>query len=225
MSKSLSQQKVSIIIFLELFVGIGASVFSLFLFIVLAANIEALQVIDSFLNVLVYETRTPELTSVMQMITYLGQEALLIILVMIFLLLVIKKHGRAALVFVLIFSVGVGVNLLLKEAIGRARPTLDPLIVENFYSFPSGHAMNAFVFYTTLVLYVYRFSRSFRLTILSLVINWTIVLLVGVSRVYLGVHYVSDIFAGLIAGLWWIATALVIEKTLFIFWRRKRNTT
>ncbi|HRN96651.1 MAG TPA: phosphatase PAP2 family protein, partial [Candidatus Levybacteria bacterium] len=149
----------------------------------------------------------------------------LVLLVLVFLFLVIKKHGRDAFIFVILFGIGVCINLVLKEIIGRDRPTFDPLILEPYYSFPSGHAMNAFVFYFALVVYIYRFSRNFTFALTGLVVNTLIVLFIGISRVYLGVHYVSDVLAGFVAGLWWVATALVIDKTLFVFWRRKRNST
>ncbi len=217
--------KFPLVITLKLLLGIGASLLSLYLFLNLTVNINSIHELDVFFSILMYELRTPALNAVMLFITLLGNEILLILLITVFLFAALKKHKREALMIVVIFIIGVLINLLLKDLIARDRPVISPLLDERFYSFPSGHAMNAFVFYATLVIYVYRASRSWFLTCISLVINGTIIILVGVSRVYLGVHYLTDIIAGYIAGFWWITTALVVENSFKLLFRNKKKAT
>ncbi len=209
----------------EIMIGISVSVLSFIMFLMLAKNISSIHQIDVFMSMVVYELRTPMLTTLMLAITSLGNELLLIFLVAILLISIIRKRKREALMVILVFISGVFLNLVLKDIIGRARPDMSPLIVEPLYSFPSGHAMNAFVFYSTLILYVHRVSHNITITLVSVVINCSIILLVGISRVYLGVHYVSDVLAGFIAGFCWIAIALSVEKTLQLLWRRRQIAT
>ena len=223
--KSPPQSKISLLIIAEILIGISASVLSFFIFLKLAVNIESVHQIDVFISMLVYELRTPLLTTLMFGITALGNELILIFMVAILLISIVRRHKREAVMVVLIFLLGVFLNLLLKEIIGRARPDISPLISEQFYSFPSGHAMNAFVFYTTLILYVYRVSRSVVLTMISALINGSIIVLIGISRIYLGVHYFTDVLAGFVAGFWLISTALAVEKSLRLLWRRRKSAT
>jgi len=93
-------------------------------------------------------------------------------------------------------------NTLLKRGVARARPdALEPLIVEHGFSFPSGHALlsaTAFGIVAVLVLRS-RLPGGVRRSVAALLA--LLVLAVGVSRVYLGVHYPSDVLAGWIAGL------------------------
>lgn len=217
--------KLPLIILIQLLVGFGASMFTLYLFLELVVNLQSIQEFDVFLSLLFYESRSPELTSIMFLTTLLGHEVMLVLLVIVFLIAVLKKHKREALMIVVIFIVGVLLNLLLKEVIGRERPSIAPLLDERFYSFPSGHAMNAFVFYITVVLYIYRITRKIPLTLLSLFASGVVISLVGISRIYLGVHYLTDVIAGFIAGFWWITTSLIIEKSIYLLQSRKKRST
>lgn len=219
------QYKVPLLVIIELVVGVSASILSFLLFLKLASSIESDQQLDTIVNTLVYEWRTPLLTQVMVLITTLGNELLLILLVGIFLFSIVKKHKREAFRVMLVVLLGVIINLILKEIIGRERPTASPLMLEPLYSFPSGHSMNAFVFYSMLVLYVRRVSRSWRLTAISASVNGCIIVLIGLSRVYLGVHYLTDVLAGFLAGFCWITIALVVEKSAALLSMRRKNTT
>ncbi len=224
MKKKRSKGSLSALITLELFGGVGLSIVSFISFLVLANNIETLQQLDIYLSHLAYSFRTPELNSVMVFITLLGNEIMLFLLVSVFLILLIYKKRREAIFFLILFAVSVLANLVLKELFARARPEISPLLHEALYSFPSGHAMNSFVFYTALALYVYRFSRRIALSICVGFVCLCLVVLIGISRVYLGVHYVTDVIAGYIAGLCWIATAFAIEKSLVFFQVLRKKT-
>lgn len=104
--------------------------------------------------------------------------------------------------------------MLFKLRVQRLRPYIDPLVIEHDYSFPSGHAMTAFVFYMTLVYFVYQMTRKKLQSVLLTSAALGVIFLVDVSRVYLGVHYVSDVIGGYIAGFWWVMTVISIEKSM-----------
>ena len=129
-------------------------------------------------------------------------------------LLAARKIGTAAL---LIGSVGSGVLLssLLKGSFLRARPDLVPHLVEvQTASFPSGHAMNSAVAYLTLgaLLAGAEKSRGLRIYLMSVAIVLT--LLIGASRVYLGVHWPSDVIAGWCVGAAWAMGCSYIARAL-----------
>lgn len=216
--------RVPSLIIAELIVGITAATVSLFIFIELALNISSLQSLDSSLSHFFITLRSPLLTQLMLLITLFGNQALLVLLAFVALMLVLKEHGRDAVVFILIVGIGIAINLFMKDLIARARPDIAPLVYERFYSFPSGHAMNSFVFYTSVALYMYRNSARRALTRIIIALCGVIILLIGVSRIYLGVHYPTDVLAGLIGGFWWVATALVIEKSLHLSTRLFQRT-
>lgn len=222
--RSLSS-RISSLIVAELLIGVSLSVVSLLVFLKIAGSIQSIQRVDTLLSMWVFQLRQPLLTEMMFFITALGNELLLVFLVLVLIVSVVRRHKREAGMIVLIFGIGVILNLVLKEMIARERPIISPLIAERLYSFPSGHAMNAFVFYSTLTLYVYRVSRNWTYTLISAGVNGTIILLIGVSRIYLGVHYVSDVIAGFIAGFWWIVTALVIGKSHTVISKYRKSAT
>jgi undecaprenyl-diphosphatase len=90
---------------------------------------------------------------------------------------------------------------IIKSTVARERPeVLDPILVERGFSFPSGHATLSMVAYGILAVLVSRsyLSRGTRLAVFSVVV--ALVFLIGLSRVWLGVHYPSDVIAGWIAG-------------------------
>ena len=100
------------------------------------------------------------------------------------------------------------INAGLKAVFHRARPTLqDPFLVEQNFSFPSGHAMSVIVIYG---LVAYIFARVFSPTMARLAVTFTIVsaVAVGMSRLVLGVHYLSDVVGGWLIGFAWLAIVL-----------------
>ena len=216
--------RVPSLIVAELIIGITAATVSLFIFIELALNINALQSLDYSLSQFFITVRSPLLTQLMLVITLFGNQVLLVLLALVSLLLVLKRHGRDAVVFVLIVGIGIAINLFMKELIARARPDIAPLVYEKLYSFPSGHAMNAFVFYSSVALYMYRNSARKILTRITTAMCILIIILIGISRIYLGVHYPTDVLAGLIGGFWWVVTALVVEKSLHLYTRLFQRT-
>lgn len=156
------------------------------------------------------------LLPVMRELTNLGGPAgltLITILVAGF-LLATRKFATAALVLAATIS-GAILSNVLKDIFLRARPDIVPhLVFVDTASFPSGHAMNSAIAFLTLGALLTRTQkrRAARLYLVAIAILLT--LLVGISRVYLGVHWPSDVVAGWIVGAAWAIFCLAIARLL-----------
>lgn len=118
--------------------------------------------------------------------------------------LLIARRTRLALLVALGVSVGAIFAATLKALIGRARPDIvDHLVHETSLSFPSGHAMNSAIVYLTLAALLARSQESRTVRAYLMTVAALLTLVIGVSRVYLGVHWPSDVIAGWSIGAVW----------------------
>ncbi len=179
---------------------------------------QELRVFDSAVIGWVQSGISPNLTSFMLFMTFLGSTWTLLTVAVVSAGLMWWQKKRWEALF-LLFALGGGVlfNLLLKWSYHRERPSILRLVEEKGYSFPSGHSMASFILYGMLCIFLYMFviSRAAKVTIVTLAV--ALILLVGTSRIYLGVHYPSDVVAGYAAGGAWVAICLlglkiVVEK-------------
>jgi undecaprenyl-diphosphatase len=108
-------------------------------------------------------------------------------------------------VYLLIVLGGSVSDLVLKEIFARQRPTIVPHLVdaENF-SFPSGHAAMSVVIYVSLALIMTYSQINMKLKLYIISAACFLALLVGFSRIYLGVHYPTDVLAGWLLGMFWV---------------------
>ncbi len=151
-------------------------------------------------------------------ITSLGSFSLLtIILVFVVLLLAIRKQvAEAALVAVAVIS-GTIISQFLKGFFERSRPEFSSIAEQLSASFPSGHAMLSAVTYLTIGALLARFTSRLRLKIFFFAAAIILTVMVGVSRVILGVHYPSDVVAGWALGAGW---ALICSTVTFFLQER-----
>jgi membrane-associated phospholipid phosphatase len=120
---------------------------------------------------------------------------------------------RLALVLLLVVLVGRGLAEVQKYSIARARPMLEPhLVVVKTWSFPSGHAASSMIFYLTLALALTARTRLRRIAAAAAVL---LSLLIGISRVMLGVHWPSDVVGGWAFGALWVLLTLRRSERLF----------
>jgi undecaprenyl-diphosphatase len=110
---------------------------------------------------------------------------------------------------------GMLLNVALKHVFQRARPTLeDPLLTLSTYSFPSGHTAAATVFYGLLACYLVRRVQAWPARAAIVAACVAMVMLVALSRMYLGVHYLSDVVAAAAEGAAWLAVCITAVSTL-----------
>jgi undecaprenyl-diphosphatase len=163
---------------------------------------------------------SPTLTSVMKFFTFIGSAPFVSILIicLIFFLYKILHHRQELILFMGAVIGSAALNGLLKHLFHRMRPDLHRLIDVGGYSFPSGHAMNAFTVYGILSFLLWRHISTRWGRILLIVFSFFMILMIGISRIYLGVHYPSDIAGGYFASGFWLATAI----WFFQFYKEKR---
>ncbi|MHC1785649.1 MAG: diacylglycerol kinase [Christensenellales bacterium] len=189
------------------------------IFLMLALSLEGLLSLDRQVSGAVSALRSPLLTPVMLVFTQAASPLLLVMGSLVIIFLVRQQQYWAPIFSNLALSVFL--NLGLKDLFVRSRPdTVTQLVAESGYSFPSGHSMAAMSFYGFLIYLLWR-SRLRRLykDLLTGLLA-VLIALVGFSRVYLGVHYPSDVLAGYSA-----AAAYLIVFTAFVdaFFRQDRS--
>ena len=168
-------------------------------FVLLALNLQTVQPLDEAISQVMYGWRAPWLTAVMKLLSNLAHPLVLVALSLA-LAVIIRQRKQWVPIFANL-SISVMLNLGLKEVFARPRPqVLTRLVVERGFSFPSGHSMAAIAFYG-FVIYVVRRStmHKSRKTVWSMLLA-SVILLIGFSRVYLGVHYPTDVLAGYLVG-------------------------
>jgi len=115
---------------------------------------------------------------------------------------------------------GLLISSALKHLVSRPRPTEVPHLSMAFtLSFPSGHSLMSAVVYLTLGTLLARFVSQWRVKVYFMLVALVLTFLVGVSRVYMGVHYPTDVLAGWMAGLVWAAACWLVSR--YIRWRRE----
>lgn len=139
------------------------------------------------------------LTPVMRLITQFGGTILMIVWALASLVLI--KNKRIAISVVSNLVLIALLNNILKLIVRRARPTGFRLIAETGYSFPSGHSMVSMAFYGYLIYLIYKNVRNKKLRWTLITSFSLLILIIGMSRIYLGVHYTSDVFAGFLFSL------------------------
>lgn len=112
-------------------------------------------------------------------------------------------------------------NILIKGVINRQRPTLEHLVTVNTLSYPSGHSMSAMAFYGFLIYLCTQMKMPTLARIPLMILLMVIILSIGVSRIYLGVHFPSDVAAGFLGGLIWVALCAILFN-IFSLWRKRK---
>ena len=184
-------------------VGLVGSLFVLGLIADGVHNQEAFA-LDAWATPFLHSISTPLLDAFMTGLTTMGSTLVLVPLFILVVgsLLASRRYGAAA-----FFSVATGgalaIDATMKVIFERPRPKLDYAAVLPDYSFPSGHSMNGIVFYVGLALIIWSvFGR--RVGLLATVAAAVLAFGIGVSRIYLGYHYLTDVVGGFLAGIAWL---------------------
>lgn len=139
--------------------------------------------------------RNPFLTGLFRIITNLGGAIFLISITILCMIFIKKKKYKCIIPANL--CVIVLLNIGLKSFFERPRPDNLRIIEETGFSFPSGHSMASMAFYGYLIYLIFTNVKNKKLRNILCILLGTLVLLIGLSRIYLGVHYTSDVIAGL----------------------------
>ena len=170
---------------------------------------QALQAIDNRVISFMESIRTPALTDAVIFITNFGSSKSTIIAVLtIILFLLLRKSFRAALFYFIATAGALGLHITFKSLVERPRPPMR-IVNELFYSFPSGHAtMSTTLAVITYAVFAPLLNRWQKKLLLVAAIAWPI--LIGFTRTYLAVHYLSDVVGGMMLALTWTALLLLV---------------
>lgn len=167
---------------------------------------------------------TTELTNFMKLITNLGSFIVIfpITLFFVYYLYKVKRHFWDT--YALIISLGGGIilNEVLKWSFHRSRPNIARLVEAGGYSFPSGHSMMSFIFYGFISYLIWINLRGYFMRFLSIGVFLILTILIGISRIYLGVHYPSDVIAGFAAGGFWLLGCIIALQFMRYYKANKR---
>lgn len=176
---------------------------------------------DQLFTGLIRGNMGPTLTRFFIFITNLGSPLSVGVLTAAIALVLRQRKFYAELLWLVlgVASVGGLLNPLIKLFFGRERPTLPHLVVENSLSFPSGHALGTMLLWGTVIMLLPRLIRthSWRLTAQILLGIW--IMLVGITRIYLGVHFPSDVLGGYCLGLAWLLMTYPIYLERRFVWQ------
>lgn len=153
-------------------------------------------------------------TPIAKFITNFGGAIFLIILTI--LLIVVLKNKKVGLSICINLVVVTILNQLLKRLLQRPRPTEFRIIEETGYSFPSGHSMVSMAFYGYLIYLIYIFVKNKYLKWISIVLLSLLICLIGISRIYLGVHYTSDVLGGFLISISYLVIYISAFNKFFI---------
>lgn len=158
--------------------------------------------IDNDIIRIVQGWESPEITRAMKFFSWLGSTsvAATIAIVVLALLGIFLKHRKELLLFTVVVAGMPLINSLLKRMFVRERPDIHRIIQEHGYSFPSGHSSSSFVFYGVLAYLLWRHVKPAWGRGLMVVLGLAVPLCIGLSRIYLGVHYPSDVIGGYLIG-------------------------
>ena len=159
-----------------------------------------------------FKYKSDILTNIMKIITFLGS-ALSIILLTVLLIIVVKGKRNKILILINVIVTTL-LNQLLKNVFQRGRP-IDSIIEESGYSFPSGHSIVSMAFYGFLIYLVYKSNIKYKGLIVGLLS--VLIVLIGISRIYLGVHYPTDVIGGFTLSLSYLLLFIDITKPNFTY--------
>jgi len=161
---------------------------------------------------LVSHFRTSNLNQFMLFITYLAKGEIITVAVIFTLIILFLLHKWSYIQSLLVFVLGGELFVwIIKNIIDRPRPPLtEALVTETSYSFPSGHTFVSVAFYGLITFFLFDSLKKKSLKIISLILGIILVILIGVSRIYLGAHWPSDVLASYASGLAWLSIIITI---------------
>ncbi|HSO56822.1 MAG TPA: phosphatase PAP2 family protein [Paenisporosarcina sp.] len=181
-------------------------------FVALIPLIKAKDIVylDELIITLIHSLENPLLTATMKFFSYIGSGSFINIMVVlgVIVLYFILQYRSEILLFIFVLTGSHYIFRFLKEIFHRARPDLHRLIEIGGYSFPSGHATNAMTVYGILSFLLWRHISTSMGRKLLILFSVLMILTIGFSRIYLGVHYPSDVLGGYFVGAFWLMISI-----------------
>lgn len=171
---------------------------------------DPLTVVDVQVANWLHARATPIVTKIMLVISHVnGPLWISIYVALAVVCLALKRDWYWAICTLVTVPTGTLLNVLMKYAFHRDRPSFDhPLLSLTTYSFPSGHAAGSTLFYGLFAAYLVTKADRWRSRVVIALCAFAVVILVSLSRMYLGVHYLSDVLAGMAEGVAWLSLCL-----------------
>lgn len=170
--------------------------------IVITINVKNGKILELDLNIYKFFSENiinDKLTPIVKVITHVGGAKIVFVLTVLAIILI---KGLKNKLFLLAGVVGTaGLNVVLKHIVQRERPNINRLIPEKGYSFPSGHSMMSMAFYGMLIFLIFKYVKNTALKWTLIVILTILLSTIGITRIYLGVHYPSDVIGGFVVSL------------------------
>lgn len=192
--------------------GLGA----LALFADLAQEVYAkeTQVFDDSVTAWLQQFASPGMDAVMRGLSLMGSEAVAVLLVLVLLGVAVQRRWGAVVALLLTVGGAQMLNNVLKDLFHRTRPApVAGIIPAQAFSFPSGHAMVSAAFYFFLAYLGWQLLRGWKRYLLAGCLM-LLVLLIGVSRLYLQAHYFTDVVAGYLVGFLWTDAVIIGGRLL-----------
>jgi membrane-associated phospholipid phosphatase len=211
---------------LSLLSGLLVAVTALLIFGWLAEEVFAgeTEKFDAFVRNAVHQVATPGLTHLMQAFSLLGSIAVMTALILLAICgLIYFHHARAAALLAITMLGAGGLDMGLKHSFHRVRPVAFFGTSPSSYSFPSGHALASLCFYGALAVILSERARGQTAKTCIWIVAALLIVIIGFSRIYLGVHYPSDVIAGYSVAAAWVGMVVFLDRTLGKA-RRRRNS-
>lgn len=191
--------------------GIGIAVATL-LFIVMAVAVfagDTMTRVDVAVAGALHQHASPTIIGFFKLLTYLGSEGVIAAGFLFSIGCVVKKKWRALIGWTIALTGGAIFNALLKSLFTRPRPTFsDPIATSTGFSFPSGHSMSSWIAAGMLLYFLASVIRDDRRRLAVIAIALVGCVMIGFSRLILGVHYLSDVIGGFAAGTLWLGLCI-----------------
>ncbi|WP_172370359.1 phosphatase PAP2 family protein [Sporosarcina jiandibaonis] len=204
----MKQLSLRIIFAFILCIGFGI----LFVYFSTTIGDDSLSSFDHILINAIQGMETPWLTSIMKFFTWIGSGYVVVPITVISALLLyfVFKKRHQALLLVVVIGGTIAFNRLLKLYFKRERPVIHRILDANGYSFPSGHTMMAFSLYVIIAYIAWRNVETRLGKFLLIAFAIFMIIMIGTSRIYLGVHFPSDVAGGLMASGFLVTVAVTV---------------
>lgn len=169
------------------------------IFLIICLLYNRLSLIDESIYNMIIKLKSSFMTFFFKFITfYASMEWFLLLSIFLFLFYKNKKKKFIFIIYLIVIGL---ITLLMKNIFVRIRPNHLMIIFEEGYSFPSGHSSSSMAFYGLIAYFIYKSNLVKNKKILFISLLLILIFLIGISRIYLGVHYPSDVLAGFMVGI------------------------